>query len=510
MTVIDPSLDKGRSLSANHWNGEASTSLDVAMVAHDLRCALQGVTGGVAVLEKAVIDPDLRDQLTRVFEAAEAVSVLVNLLLPGGGEVARTGGVVDVGGFVEHLRRRWAAEARLKGLRLVLDAGAAKNRALRVDGLLLERVIGNLLCNAIRHTETGSVTLVAAYEPTRGLSFHLRDEGPGIDPAVLERAEAAGHRPAEGEHGLGLRIARSLTGKLGAELLLRNRGGGGFEAWLSFPSRLCVETAAPAARTAERAEHDLTGVRILLAEDNPTNQMVATQMLTALKAEVTIASDGVEALEFFERGAFDLVVVDIEMPRMSGLDVIRSIRARPDPRSTTPIVALTAYAMREHQDRIARAGANGLISKPISSIEALGRALGAHVAAGRAGAAPAAAAPETVSPIVDLAIFDALRQAIGPDMMAELMEKVVADLLAARADLTAAEKPLSRDPIRSASHILISVAGAVGVTRLQGAARELNTAAHGENSDGLVDKLRHCLDELDHAIAFARGQLVER
>ncbi len=509
MTVIDPSLDKGHSLSAGHWGG-AATSLDVAMIAHDLRCALQGVTGGVAVLEKAVTDPDLRDQLSRVFEAAEGVAVLVNLLLPGAGDPASGAGVVNLESFVEHLRRRWAAEARLKGLRLVLDAGGAGHRALRVDGVGLERILGNLLCNSIRHTEAGSVTLVVDFEPERGLTFHLRDEGPGVDPAVLERSLAAGDRPAEGQHGLGLRIARALSAQVGAELLLRNRGGGGFEAWLSFPSRLCVEGAPPPARAAARADPEQTRVRSLQAADNTPNQMVATQMLNALKAEVTIASDGVEALEFFERGGFDLVVVDIEMPRMSGLDVIRSIRARQDPRAATPIVALTAYAMREHQDRIARAGANGLISKPISSIEALGRALGAHVAAGRAAATPPAPVAEGVSPIVDLAIFDALRQAIGPDMMAELMEKVVADLRTARADLTAAETPLNRDPIRSASHILISVAGAVGVTRLQNAARELNTAAHGEGADDLAEKLRHCLEELDHAIDFARGQLVER
>ena len=508
MTVIDPSLDKGRSHRAGFRAGESAQNLDAAMIAHDLRCALQGVTGGVAILEKSITDPDLRDQLSRVFEAAAGVSTMVNMLL-GEADAARSGGTVEIGAFVEHLRRRWAAEARAKGLRLVLDSGAADRWALRVDAHLVERVIGNLICNAIRHCESGAVILTVEHDAARGVSFHLRDEGPGIDPAVLERSLADAGQPGEVGHGLGLRIARSLSEELGAELLLRNRSGGGFEAWLNFPSRVCVEASLAAARPEERSGHDLRGVRILLAEDNPTNQMVATQMLTALRAEVTIASDGVEALEFFERGAFDLVVVDIEMPRMSGLDVIRAIRARQDPRSAVPIVALTAYAMREHQDRIARAGANGLISKPISSIEALGRALAAHVAAGRTAAAPPPPAEET-SPVVDLAIYDALRQAIGPEMMAELMEKVVADLQSARADLTLAREPLSREPIRSASHILISVAGAVGVTRLQNAARELNNAAHGDGQESLAEKLRLCLEELEHAIAFARGQLAER
>ena len=100
--------------------------------------------------------------------------------------------------------------------------------------------------------------------------------------------------------------------------------------------------------------------------------MVASNMLRALDAEVLVCSDGVEALERFDDFPADLVVVDIEMPRLTGLDVIRAIRSRTDAKAHVPIVALTAYAMREHRDRIAAAGANGLIPKPITSIEALG------------------------------------------------------------------------------------------------------------------------------------------
>ena len=144
------------------------------------------------------------------------------------------------------------------------------------------------------------------------------------------------------------------------------------------------------------------------------------------------------------------------MPRLSGLDVIRAIRARSDARGQVPIVALTAYAMREHRDRIAEAGANGLISKPITSVEALGRGLAAHVAPLLRRSAPAMpAAPVSApgaaaaGPVVDLGIFDALCAAIGPDMMAELLEKVIADLLSARGNSPARSIPLDRAPIRS-------------------------------------------------------------
>jgi CheY-like chemotaxis protein len=294
---------------------------------------------------------------------------------------------------------------------------------------------------------------------------------------------------------------------MGGTFTLWNRPGGGAEAALVFPAELC-EAAAPTPDV--RPERpDLAGMRILLAEDNPTNQLVASQMLRALNAQVTLSSDGVEALERFEADEFDMIVVDIEMPRMTGLDVIRTIRARPDRRAQVPIVALTAYALREHRDRIAAAGANGLISKPITSVEALGEALRAHapdILRREVMSDAAAPAPAAEEPVADLAVFDALCAAIGTGMMAELLEKVVVDLMQARADLANALSPLDRKPIRAASHILISVAGAIGATRLQHCARDLNLAAHGEDGRSLPGDVRRCLDEIDAAVAFAKSK----
>jgi CheY-like chemotaxis protein len=291
-------------------------------------------------------------------------------------------------------------------------------------------------------------------------------------------------------------VVKSLTDRLGGTVTVANRGGG-LEAVLRFPAD-AVADATPGGR----GRVDLAGVRVLLAEDNPTNQMVATQMLSALNAEVAVAADGVEALERFEQEPVDLVVVDIEMPRLSGLDVIRAIRARGDARARVPIVALTAYAMREHRDRIAAAGADALISKPLTSVDALGRALAAHLAP-----PPAAPAPEpAAAPVVDAAVFGALRDAIGADMMAELLDKVVADLLGTRRELADALEPVDCGPIRSASHILISVAGAIGATRLHACARALNAAAHAGRLEGIVAEVRRCIDEIDAAVAFARDR----
>jgi CheY-like chemotaxis protein len=235
--------------------------------------------------------------------------------------------------------------------------------------------------------------------------------------------------------------------------------------------------------------------------------MVASQMLRALDAEVVVSSDGVEALERFEAESFDLVVVDIEMPRLSGLDVIRAIRSRTDERAGVPIVALTAYAMREHRERIAAAGANGLISKPITSVEALGRGLAAYVArvGGDTPPEPPAEADDG-GRVIDMGTFDALAEAIGAETMAELIEKVIADLIGAQRELAAALPGLDRAPIRSASHILISVGGAVGAVRLQACARAANAAAHTEDAGVIEELVRRCIAEIDAAVEFCRSR----
>jgi len=488
----------------------ASPQRDAAMLVHDVRNALQGVLGGVSMLDGAELAPANRAQLDRVSAAASHLNRLLGTLLGDFAQTNRPGGAttIDVARFMCRIAKRWSGEADERGIRFEIEVDPDAPTSLRADLTLLARAIDNLVDNAMCHAGSGESRLRLLRAADGGLIFEVLDDGPGIPQQTLDKMFRPSARPGVvngNGHGLGLYIARSFCAEMGGAFTLSLRPAGGTRAALSFPASLCGATFA-AASTPQRAKTvDLAGVRILLAEDNPTNQIVATQMLRALKAEVTLSSDGVEAMEIFEAGDFDLIVVDIEMPRMTGLDVIRAIRGRKDGRGRIPIVALTAYAMREHRDRIAAAGANGLISKPITSVEALGQALRVHVAPSRRFEPELAedGGPWSNEPVADIGVFDALCNAIGGDMMAELLEKVVTDLMQARRDLAAALSPLDRKAIRSASHILISVAGAIGATRLQSCSRALNTAAQSENARNLPDDTRRCLAEIDAAVAFA-------
>jgi CheY-like chemotaxis protein len=240
----------------------------------------------------------------------------------------------------------------------------------------------------------------------------------------------------------------------------------------------------------------LRGKRILLAEDNITNQMVATQMLDALGARVDVANDGAEALEMIEAHRYDIYLIDIEMPRVSGLDVIRSIRKAPPPLCDAPVIAVTAYALREHRDKIAEAGADGLIPKPLIGIEQFGRDILGFTerARRRAGLGAPAEAPAAPAPAkapsgagpVSLEVYNGLAEAIGPEAMTDLLGKIDTDLEKAEAEVSRGVSARDNSVLSNATHVLISVCGAVGAERLKTLAQRLNAVANGRSDEDVA------------------------
>ncbi len=255
----------------------------------------------------------------------------------------------------------------------------------------------------------------------------------------------------------------------------------------------------------------LSGLRVLLAEDNPTNQLVAAQMLESLGASVILAEDGAEALEIVAREPFDVMLVDIEMPRVSGIEVIRTVRESSGPIAEVPMIALTAYVMREHRAAIDAAGADGVIAKPILSIEQFGADIRRFMrrrsdAAGAEGGGAGSANGNT-SPVIDRNVYDTLAEAIGPAAMTELLGKVNSDIRAARARLVQALDPVDLGEVRSVTHILISVAGAVGALPVQERARQMNAAGHRDDAAEVERDMQGLLGEIDRMLEYVRNRI---
>jgi CheY-like chemotaxis protein len=238
----------------------------------------------------------------------------------------------------------------------------------------------------------------------------------------------------------------------------------------------------------------LRNKRVLLAEDNITNQMVATQMLDALGARVDVANDGAEAIEMLETHSYDLYLIDIEMPRVSGLDVIRKIRSAEPPLCDSPVIAVTAYALREHREKIAEAGADGLIPKPLIGIEQFGRDIMGFIdrnrrrtespSSGTAGTPIGDATGDGgLGAPVSASVFEALADAIGEEAMADLLTKIDGDLEKAERDIMRGVTDRDNAALSGATHVLISVAGAVGAQNLQKVAQRMNAVANGRSEE---------------------------
>ncbi len=253
----------------------------------------------------------------------------------------------------------------------------------------------------------------------------------------------------------------------------------------------------------------LRNKRILLAEDNITNQMVATQMLDALGAKVDVANDGAEALQMIGVKSYDLFLIDIEMPRVSGLDVIRSIRGAAAPLRDAPVIAVTAYALREHREKIAEAGADGLIPKPLLGIEQFGRDI-VNLAdqSFRRSEPPRtrADADESEGPVT-MSVFLALEEAIGVEAMGDLLGKIDADLARAESDVKTAAGARDNAGLGAATHVLISVAGAIGAQGLQGVAQKLNAAATGRSEANLAALADDAIARIGAVREFVKARL---
>jgi CheY-like chemotaxis protein len=270
--------------------------------------------------------------------------------------------------------------AQEKGLTFEVESGADARGLFLGDGTRLCQIVGNLLSNAVKFTAAGGVTLrIAVSEDPQRLTVEVEDTGVGFDASHAARLYDRFSQADEtinrryGGTGLGLSICRSLAALMGGEINAVSQPGLGSRFTVSLP----LERAEPLedydARKVQAAPAPgrLYGrpLRVLLAEDHRMNQRVVHLILANQGAEVVTVDDGVEAVAAYRAGEFDVVLMDIHMPRMDGLAATRGIREIEAERGVpaTPIVMLSANAMAEHIEETLAAGANLHVAKPITA-----------------------------------------------------------------------------------------------------------------------------------------------
>lgn len=475
-----------------------------ALLAHDVRSAMFGLLGSLELIDDYGLSPETRDRLNRARTSGALLNDLLKVVF--GGDDPQTNPVpLNIPEEIALLVQRWYDQAKSAGIQI--DVNISRNVKMLdvIDRTGFHRIFNNLIGNSLKFSKGGTITVNAIREGENAV-ISVVDSGPGFSDNALgmlfEFRGRPDNSPQEGS-GLGLYISEMLVTGVGGKISVRNNDDGeGATVSVTFPM-----LAPPPAHVAVLP--DLSHLNILLAEDNVTNQLVVTQMLKSMGAKYQVASDGVETLAMFEQEDFDVVLLDIEMPRKSGLEVLRAIRARKDAKSGVPMIALTAYVMQEHRDKIDAAGADGLIAKPIAGIAPLGHQI-LEYAHGKTVAGPTQGALKEASVdgpgYVDHAIYDVLAKTIGPDFLEEFLGKVVTDFETIKKGLIAAEVEDNHMDWRSHSHILISVAGAIGATNLQHLAQTLNTAVNTADKQTAQPLNLQCIEGICLVVPFLNNE----
>jgi PAS domain S-box-containing protein len=362
----------------------------LANMSHEIRTPLNGVIGIIDALSRTPLSAEQAEMVGLIRDSGVTLERLVSDFLDvskiEAGQLQLEARPFDLEQALRPCIEVMRYRAEDKGLAFAVERDADARGRFLGDGMRIGQVVGNLLSNAVKFTQTGTVALRVGLVETADaavLTLTVEDTGVGFDAEHAKRLFNRFSQADEtisrrfGGTGLGLSICRSLAQMMGGDISAVSEPGAGSRFVVCLPLPRAETLADYDARDAQAAlapnPFYARPLRVLLAEDHPTNQRVVQLILASLGAELTTVDDGVAAIAAFSAGVFDVVLMDMQMPVMDGLSATRAIRALEAERGAarTPIVMLSANAMAEHQSEALVAGADLHVAKPITAANLL-------------------------------------------------------------------------------------------------------------------------------------------
>ena len=345
----------------------------ISTISHELRTPLNGIVGLSRILLDTELTAEQEKYLKTIHVSAVTLGNIFNDIIDmdkmARRKVQLDNQPVDFSSFIADLQNLSALQAQQKGLRFNLEPTLPLPHQVITDGTRLRQILWNLISNAVKFTQQGQVTVRVRYDEGDMLHFEVEDSGIGIPQDELDKIfamyyqvkDSHGGKPATGT-GIGLAVSRRLAKNMGGDITVTSEQGKGSTFTLTNHAPSVAEEVDDAF---DEDDMPLPALNVLLVEDIELNVIVARSVLEKLGNSVDVAMTGKAALEMFKPGEYDLVLLDIQLPDMTGLDISRELTKRYPREDLPPLVALTANVLKDKQEYL-NAGMDDVLSKPLS------------------------------------------------------------------------------------------------------------------------------------------------